>query len=132
MQHKRFSQILGTSVAMSLVVAMVIVGHSLIKAAIAVRGRPPVCLPASSSEARCFSAETTLVNEAITAIATSHHGTLLATASGPTIRLWDLSSGRPARVLQGHHNWITALVISPDGQTLASSSLDQTIQLWDL
>lgn len=46
------------------------------------------------------------------------------------------TSGPPRQgclhTLQGHSRWVTSVVISPDGQTIASSGLDTTIKLWHL
>ena len=36
------------------------------------------------------------------------------------------------RTLQGHSSWVASLAISPDGQTLASGSGDDTIKIWNL
>ena len=36
------------------------------------------------------------------------------------------------RTLAGHSAWITSIVFSPDGQTFASASDDDTIKLWNL
>ena len=33
-------------------------------------------------------------------------------------------------VLRGHENWVWSVAFSPDGETLASGSADQTIRLW--
>ncbi|MFN4258001.1 MAG: WD40 repeat domain-containing protein [Gemmataceae bacterium] len=38
----------------------------------------------------------------------------------------------PVRRLDGHTNGITRLVATADGKTLASSSLDHTVRIWDL
>ena len=38
----------------------------------------------------------------------------------------------PIHTLTGHSDWVRALAISPDGQTLASASFDKTIKLWQL
>jgi WD40 repeat protein len=34
-------------------------------------------------------------------------------------------------ILYGHTNSVTSVSYSPDGQTLASASYDQTMQLWN-
>jgi WD40 repeat protein len=55
--------------------------------------------------------------------------------SGPeaddVIILWDATSGRRLRVLNGHTDWVNSLAYSPDGALLASGSYDNTIILWD-
>ena len=48
------------------------------------------------------------------------------------VRCWDVQGGHLHASLQGHTHAITRLAFSPDVQTLASSSLDQTIRLWVL
>ena len=54
------------------------------------------------------------------------------------LRLWDAHSGRDLGTLPGdperieHAGAITALAVSPDGRTLATTSLDHSIRLWDI
>ncbi len=48
------------------------------------------------------------------------------------IVLWDVTAHSEARRLKGHTNGIWALAFSPDGKTLASGSMDQTIKIWDV
>src|SRR5262249_50825216 len=38
---------------------------------------------------------------------------------------------QPSKKLSGHGNWIRSLAFSPDGNVLASGSLDWTIVLWN-
>jgi serine/threonine protein kinase/WD40 repeat protein len=74
-------------------------------------------------------------DEAITALAISPDGQMLATGAGwseKRIKLWTIPSFKPAGELAGHDAWIAALKFSPDGKTLASSSADQTIRFWNL
>lgn len=69
----------------------------------------------------------------ITAVAFSADGKYLATgSSGRIINLWDVSTGKSIRTMQGHTMTVTDLKFSPDGKYLASSSLDRTIRLWNL
>jgi RNA polymerase sigma factor (sigma-70 family) len=49
------------------------------------------------------------------------------------IHLWDLATGKEVAALQGHEDDVSALVMSPKGNLLASaSSADGTIRFWDL
>ena len=64
-----------------------------------------------------------------------------------TIRLWDVETWLPTEnltvqqskptgqmltaPLTGHHDYITSLIFSPDGKTLASGSRDTTIRFWN-
>ncbi|MFV9504218.1 MAG: serine/threonine protein kinase [Oscillochloridaceae bacterium umkhey_bin13] len=69
----------------------------------------------------------------ISALAFSPDSGVLAvgTQDDPSIRIWDLRSGRELRRLEGHTGWIRSLAFSPDGSLLASGSTDQQIVLWD-
>ena len=44
-----------------------------------------------------------------------------------SIRLWDVATGKLKLTLTGHTGWITVLMYSPDGNTLASASMDGTL-----
>lgn len=47
-------------------------------------------------------------------------------------KVWDVSTGLEAFSLPGHLKSMTGLKFSPDGQRIASSSLDGTVKIWEL
>lgn len=117
----------------SLLVATVISIHSLVKSEIAAKTDYRLCLPQQfTKQPFCYGQEMMLSQEAITALATALDAPILASSTGKIIQLWNLQTLKPLRSLSGHRGWISALAISSDGQLLASSSLDQTIRLWNL
>ncbi len=65
-------------------------------------------------------------------VAFSPDARMVAAGCGTGVRLWDVSSSQVERVLRGHDLRVSDVSFSPDGQTLASSSADNTIRLWDV
>lgn len=45
---------------------------------------------------------------------------------------WDLRSSKPLNTISGHQDIITHLSLSPDGSTLLSHSMDNTVRTWDV
>jgi len=88
-------------------------------------------------------AGSTIVNQEIFAIPAalsnvfSPDGKMIAGSSGSVtsgnvIKLWDATSGRELLTLHGHTSWVMGLAFSPDGKSLASTSLDGTVKVWSL
>ncbi len=48
------------------------------------------------------------------------------------IREWKLTNGTSQRTFHGHQSWVSAIVVSADGQWLYSGSEDETIKEWNL
>jgi WD40 repeat protein len=66
-------------------------------------------------------------------VAFSPDGKQLVTAgSSPTIRVWDVATGKEIGAGDGHTSAIFSLAFSHSGNLLASRSGDQTVRLWDV
>eukprot|EP00884_Botryococcus_braunii_P019166 jgi/Botrbrau1/5933/Bobra.0366s0107.1 len=48
------------------------------------------------------------------------------------IKAWDLRKSEPVLTLAGHSDSVTGLRLSPDGNSLLSNSMDNTIRIWDV
>jgi RNA polymerase sigma factor (sigma-70 family) len=50
----------------------------------------------------------------------------------PTVRLWDVATGKELLKLEGHTGGVYALAFLPGGQKAVSGGADGTIRIWDL
>lgn len=63
-------------------------------------------------------------------VALSPDGTLVATAEGTQVMIWNLETGAVRAELLGHRNELTAAEFDPSSRYLATASFDQTARLW--
>lgn len=68
----------------------------------------------------------------VTSVAFSPDGKTLAMGMGRSVHLWDVLTGNILKTLEGHEQSVTGIVFLPDGNSLASCSLDGTVHRWSL
>ena len=57
---------------------------------------------------------------------------IVAGCLGPTLRLFDVQTGKPLGSFEGHPQSVTAMGFSPDGKrVLSASTHDQLVKVWD-
>jgi WD40 repeat protein len=49
-----------------------------------------------------------------------------------SVQIWDSSTGKLRRRLEGHGGEVKSIAVSPDGKRLASASDDGTTLVWDV
>jgi WD40 repeat protein len=69
------------------------------------------------------------VGKSADAVAFSPDGKILATAN-TDIHLWEASTGRELRKIEGRGGWFRALAFARDSQTLVSGGDDGSVRLW--
>ena len=68
-----------------------------------------------------------------TSVAFAPDSSWVATGGGDAmVRIREIPDGKQRAALVGHDKLVTAVAVSPDGQSIASSSMDGTIRLWDV
>ncbi len=119
-------------VVIATIVGLIIGAYVLLGRSIAAKVSSRVCIPSYADGLMCYASPQSLTTEQTTKITVSPDGKILASSAHNIIHLWNLEAGKKQRSLSGHQNWVSALAISPNGQVLASASLDRTVKLWNL
>jgi WD40 repeat protein len=65
-------------------------------------------------------------------VAFNKAGTLLASACGPDVKIWDVKTGQVQRTLHGHATPVFSVDFSPDGRHLVSASQEGIIKVWNV
>ncbi len=69
----------------------------------------------------------------VSAVAYHPKGTLVASAGGGLVKLWDSATGRLVRELPVHaYSWGQSLSFSSNGSLLASGGNDEALRVWDV
>ncbi|OZH51970.1 sugar-binding protein [Hydrocoleum sp. CS-953] len=76
-------------------------------------------------------------DQVISSVAFAPDSQSIAMVSNNKVELWDIgdiktAQAQPMRVLAGHQAIISAIAISPNGQTIASAGDDKTIKVWNI
>src|SRR5438045_192156 len=69
------------------------------------------------------------------AVALTPDGTqAISTSADKTLRVWDLTTGKPVATLEGHSSEVVGVAVaeSPNGIVLVSGSQDKTLSVWNL
>ncbi|KAG6834127.1 hypothetical protein H0H93_011673, partial [Arthromyces matolae] len=68
----------------------------------------------------------------VNSVAFSRDGSRIVSGSDDqSVRVWDASTGKELKVLEGHTGWVNSVAFSSDGSRILSGSEDQSVRVWD-
>ena len=76
--------------------------------------------------------QTLQIEDLINSIALTPNERMALLGTDNTIRLWDLTTRKCIRSLDGHTNRVVSIVVTPNGKFAISGSWDNTVRLWDI
>ena len=72
------------------------------------------------------------INDNVRSVAISPDNNYVAASVGLSAKVWRISDANLVWSLEGHTNYISTVVFSPNSRYLATGSYDYTIRMWDL
>ena len=70
-------------------------------------------------------------DDSVLAVAWRDKSSLASASLDHSIILWDTHTGSPVQSLQRHSRGVTSLCFLPDGRTLVSAGIDQSLRVWE-
>lgn len=71
-------------------------------------------------------------NNRVVGICFSNDGRTLFVATQNEVAIWDLATRKVRDTIKGHEDYLSAIAVAPDGDSLLTCSRDNTVQLWDV
>lgn len=71
-------------------------------------------------------------DDSVTSVAWHGDGVLVTASLDHTVKIWDVSTGKPTHTLRGHSRGVTSVCIAGSGKNLVSAGIDQNLRVWNV